>query len=67
MKTCNFYLSEVVDGVCYHGSSENNPFVISNKGKVAYIRPLKTHAQWDFLDDIEIMKCCMEILAISTC
>ena len=37
-----FYLYEVVHDICYQGFIGNNLFIITNKVKVAYIRPTQT-------------------------
>ena len=41
---CTPYLYEVANDVCFQKSIENNIFVITNKGKVVYIRPPKPSA-----------------------
>lgn len=38
---CTSCFCKVVDDVCHDGQSEKNLFVITNKGKVVYIQPLK--------------------------
>ena len=56
---CISYLYEVAHDVCYKGLIGNNLFVsvITNKGKIIYIRPPKPNLMWETLNDIGIMKC----------
>ena len=50
------YLCEVAHDVYYQRLIKNLfVSIITNKGKVAYIRPLKPNLRWQPLNDIEVI------------